>query len=122
MFQVFQINSTTYFSVSKNQFVMLSYTKQNAVVISSSRPSFGGFSDVFYRFAHSVCCRLGSDPGGIDDIKRHSFFSSIDWDKLMKKQTPPPFQPTLVADEAFYFDQEYTSRTPKGSFVIILVK
>ena len=113
-----------YRGVSEN----ISILNLKSVIISQSglwaphRPSFSGFSDVFYRLAHSVCCRLGSDPGGIGDIKRHSFFSSIDWDKLMKKQTPPPFQPTLVADEAFYFDQEYTSRTPKGSFVIILVK
>ena len=30
--------------------------------------------------------RLGSGPNGIADIKCHSFFASIDWDKLLKKQ------------------------------------
>ena len=29
----------------------------------------------------------------------------------MKKSVSPPFQPTVVADDAFHFDTEYTSRS-----------
>ncbi|ELU03423.1 hypothetical protein CAPTEDRAFT_114622, partial [Capitella teleta] len=59
--------------------------------------------------------RLGAGPGGIEDIKRHAFFSTITWDKLMKRLVPPPFKPAVSrVDEAFYFDTEFTSRTPKG--------
>ena len=48
-------------------------------------------------------------------IRNHPFFATIDWNKLLKKQIVPPFQPTVVADDAFHFDTEYTSRTPKDS-------
>jgi p90 ribosomal S6 kinase len=60
--------------------------------------------------------RLGAGPDGIVEIKSHPFFSSIDWDRLLKKEIQPPFQPTVpVADDAFYFDSEFTARTPRGS-------
>lgn len=30
--------------------------------------------------------RLGAGPNGIEDIKKHEFFASIDWDGLLKKE------------------------------------
>lgn len=30
--------------------------------------------------------RLGAGPNGIEDIKHHEFFTSIDWDALLEKE------------------------------------
>lgn len=52
----------------------------------------------------------------VDEIKQHQFFSTIDWDKLLKKEIEPPYKPAVSrVDDAFYFDTEYTSKTPKDS-------
>ncbi|XP_014771715.1 ribosomal protein S6 kinase 2 beta isoform X2 [Octopus bimaculoides] len=60
--------------------------------------------------------RLGYGTKGIDGIKKHPFFASIDWDKLLRREVYPPFKPAVVrADEAFYFDSEFTSQAPKDS-------
>lgn len=58
---------------------------------------------------------VGSGPNGIEDIKTQPFFNTIDFDKLYKRVLNPPFKPAVVqTDDAFYFDPEFTSRTPKG--------
>lgn len=56
---------------------------------------------------------LGAE--GMSEIKSHPFFSTIDWDKLFHKKIDPPFKPAVSrADDAYYFDSEFTSKTPKG--------
>lgn len=59
--------------------------------------------------------RLGAGPNGIDDIKRHEFFVTIDWDNLELKRVRPPFIPAVSRDDAFYFDPEYTNKSPRDS-------
>ncbi|CAH4034028.1 ribosomal protein S6 kinase 2 beta [Pieris brassicae] len=60
--------------------------------------------------------RLGAGPNGIEDITNHEFFASIDWDGLLKKEVIPPFRPAVSrADDAYYFDSEFTCRTPRDS-------
>lgn len=66
-------------------------------------------------FKRNPLNRLGSGPTGSDEIKTHPFFAKIDWLQLFKREISPPFQPTVHADEAHYFDREFTSRTPKDS-------
>lgn len=34
--------------------------------------------------------RLGAGPDGSDEIKRHPFFESIDWDKVANRAMPVP--------------------------------
>lgn len=59
----------------------------------------------------------------VDEIKRHPFFSTINWDKLVNKEIEPPYKPAVSrVDDAFYFDSEYTSKTPKGSFSFFLYR
>ncbi|XP_048458468.1 ribosomal protein S6 kinase alpha-3 isoform X4 [Rhincodon typus] len=60
--------------------------------------------------------RLGAGPDGVEEIKRHSFFSTIDWNKLCRREILPPFKPAIGRPEdTFYFDPEFTAKTPKDS-------
>ncbi|KNC22598.1 hypothetical protein FF38_00189 [Lucilia cuprina] len=59
--------------------------------------------------------RLGAGANGIMDIKAHCFFATIDWSRLEKKEVRPPFIPAVSRDDAFYFDVEYTSKSPRDS-------
>ena len=62
--------------------------------------------------------RLGHGPNGIENIKAHLYFKSINWDRLYQRKVVPPFKPACGrADDAFYFDTEFTSRTPRGECV-----
>ncbi|XP_060735040.1 ribosomal protein S6 kinase alpha-1 isoform X2 [Tachysurus vachellii] len=67
-------------------------------------------------FKRNPTNRLGSGPDGAEEIKRHSFFATIDWNKLFRREIKPPFKPAVARpDDTFYFDSEFTSRTPKDS-------
>ena len=86
--------------------------------------------------------RLGCGPGDAEEIKAHPFFKSVDWERLYHKGYEPQFKPHLVRDgdndgggsgrsdslthtatkqqsieDVRYFDPEFTSQTPKDSFV-----
>ena len=37
--------------------------------------------------------RLGSGASGSDEIKRHNWFKSIDWNKLQARKIEPTFKP-----------------------------
>jgi hypothetical protein len=40
--------------------------------------------------------RLGTGPGGPDEIKRHSFFQGTDFDGMLDGRVPAPWQPSVV--------------------------
>lgn len=49
-------------------------------------------------------------------MKRHEFFATVDWEALLLKKVRPPFKPAVSRpDDAFYFDPEFTSKTPRDS-------
>ncbi|XP_064153815.1 protein kinase C zeta type isoform X2 [Anguilla rostrata] len=68
--------------------------------------------------------RLGCQvQTGFTDIKSHTFFRSIDWDQLEKKQVTPPFKPQMTDDYGLdNFDTQFTNEpvqlTPDDEDVI----
>ncbi|XP_075709570.1 ribosomal protein S6 kinase alpha-1 [Rhinoderma darwinii] len=67
-------------------------------------------------FKRNPTNRLGTGSDGAEELKRHSFFSTIDWNKLYRRELSPPFKPAVTQpDDTYYFDSEFTSRTPKDS-------
>uniref|UniRef100_A0A8C8YSG5 non-specific serine/threonine protein kinase n=1 Tax=Prolemur simus TaxID=1328070 RepID=A0A8C8YSG5_PROSS len=70
-------------------------------------------------FKRNPANRLGSGPDGAEEIKRHVFYSTIDWNKLYRREIKPPFKPAVAQpDDTFYFDTEFTSRTPRGTSLV----
>ncbi|KAL1501372.1 hypothetical protein ABEB36_006702 [Hypothenemus hampei] len=66
-------------------------------------------------FKRNPANRLGAGPNGGEDMKRHEFFATINFDDLEAKKVKPPFKPAVSGAEDEYFDSEYTCRTPKDS-------
>lgn len=61
--------------------------------------------------------RLGTGEKGVDGLKAHPFFNSIDWDAIYNKKIKPPFIPKLKSDmETKYIDPEFTNCTPTDSY------
>jgi hypothetical protein len=51
--------------------------------------------------------RLGNTEDGIDGLKNHAWFESLDWDLLLQKKLKAPFIPTVKdSTDLTYFHPE----------------
>ena len=64
-----------------------------------------------------VQTRLGSKTG-IEEIKKHPFFATIDFNMILQKKYPAPFIPNLNDQtDVQYFDEEFTSEDTEMSYI-----
>lgn len=62
--------------------------------------------------------RLGSGPKGSENVKKHPFFSSINWEALEKKQVKPPFKPNVQSEvDISQIDDCFTKEVVQDSYV-----
>jgi serine/threonine protein kinase len=62
--------------------------------------------------------RLGSGADGSFDIKKHVFFTGIDWEKLERKEIEPPFRPKVKSEvDTSQIDTAFTQEKPQDSLV-----
>ncbi|OTF69279.1 ribosomal protein S6 kinase beta-1-like protein, partial [Euroglyphus maynei] len=63
--------------------------------------------------------RLGGGQRDADEIKRHPFFLSIDWNALAERRLPAPFRPNIRDElDTSNFAEEFTRLVPNVSLLM----
>ncbi len=58
--------------------------------------------------------RIGCREGGVDELKAHPWFATIDWMQLYRKEIDPPFVPsTRQASDVSNVDPEFLAEAPE---------
>ncbi|CAH1981370.1 unnamed protein product [Acanthoscelides obtectus] len=64
--------------------------------------------------------RLGGGEEDAKELKRHSFFKSLDWEKLARKEIPAPFKPIIKNElDVSNFSEEFTAMPPTDSPAVV---
>jgi len=62
--------------------------------------------------------RLGSGKGDIEEIKKHPWFKSLNWDDLLEKKIDPPYKPAVKSEtDTSNFSPEFTKEIAKDTNV-----
>ena len=60
--------------------------------------------------------RLGCEEIGVPKLKAHPFFKGIDWKKLLRKELPAPYQPSVRDSiDVSNIDFDFTSAPIEGT-------
>lgn len=62
--------------------------------------------------------RLGYGLSGHENIKKHTFFRAIDWDKLYRREIKPLYVPGKTSNITDHFDPKFTRQTARGIYFI----
>lgn len=67
--------------------------------------------------------RLGSGPTGPNEVKKHPFLSSLDFNRVMAKQYKPEFKPPSSGKDTDVrnFDTEFTKEKVGFLYLLVLV-
>ncbi|CAH1124929.1 unnamed protein product [Ceutorhynchus assimilis] len=64
--------------------------------------------------------RLGGGEDDAKELKRHSFFKTLDWDKLARKEISAPFVPVIKSElDVSNFSEEFTTMPPTDSPAVV---
>jgi len=63
--------------------------------------------------------RLGCYLGGIKELKRHSWFTGIDWDILYNKRYSPPYIPEIISPYDSKYFEDFDEQTDEGESIPI---
>lgn len=103
-------NNNLNYSIGINYFTSL-IKKDKKINISSNAIDL--LEKLLNKDAHK---RLGSGENAIENIKNHSFFKGVNWEKIYNKQIKPEFIPILKNEEDLkYFDKIFTDENPNNS-------
>eukprot|EP01017_Pseudomicrothorax_dubius_P030675 TRINITY_DN3847_c0_g3_i2.p2 TRINITY_DN3847_c0_g3~~TRINITY_DN3847_c0_g3_i2.p2 ORF type:complete len:554 (+),score=180.33 TRINITY_DN3847_c0_g3_i2:2572-4233(+) len=102
----------------ENQDTMFAYIKQAPVRFPTKVTVAPAAQDLITKLlTKKPEQRLGAQEDA-KEIKSHPWFADIDWGKMYRKETKPPFKPKISADDdVTNFDQEYTREEVKNTYV-----
>lgn len=96
------------------------YNKNSPLMVKMIMEADIKFPPFFSEDAKSICAgllmrdpaqRLGTN--GVEEVKAHSFFRAIDWEKVYNKEIEPPFKPKLRSTtDLSNFDPRFTQEVP----------
>ena len=86
--------------------ILRSITEQDIFILP-------GFSAKAADLLRGLLSRNPVNRFGIEEIKAHAFFESIDWVKLEARQVTPPYVPPVRgADDTRNIDTDFTNEAP----------
>ena len=86
--------------------ILRSITEQDIFILP-------GFSAKAADLLRGLLSRNPVNRFGIDEIKTHAFFETIDWVKLEARQVTPPYIPPVRgADDVRNIDTDFTNEAP----------
>lgn len=86
--------------------LVLSVKKRTLIALTLSIPA------TFQLLHKEPNKRLGSGPGGSDEIKNHKWFKPINWRKLEARQIQPSFRPNVAGLTCIANFDECWTKTP----------